>query len=290
MYFTHWRSFQAVALEGSFTGAAKRLDRSQPTITRQVIDLEQAFGVELFHRRGRQVELSAVGKALLPITERLFTTSDEAVELLQSASGLTTGHLRVSAVNPMDVVSLISAFSKAHPGITVSLTICNSDEALNALLDFRADVAMLASAVVDRRLSCIDFGSRPLVVYVNKDHAWADRRTMRFSELEGHKIIIRERGSWTRSLFDQACDEAGLSPVVSMEINNRDAFREAVAQGLGIGIVGEQGLAADDRLREIAIPDCGAMMYRQIAHLRERSDARLIRSFLDVSREIAEHM
>lgn len=287
MHFTHWRSFQAVALEGSFTGAAKRLDRSQPTITRQVGELEEAYGVELFHRRGRGVELTAVGKALLAITERLFTTSDEAVELLQAASGLNTGHLRVSAVNPLDVVRVIAAFSRSFPGITVSLTIQNSDETLDALLDFRADVAMLASASLDGRLHYIDFGSRPLVVYVNTRHPWSDRSAIRFRELGEQPLIIRERGSQTRSLFEEACNAAGVAPRIFMEINNRDAFREAVAEGLGAGVVGARGLTPDRRLRAVAISDCKVQMKRQIACLQERSNARLIRGFLDIAEELS---
>lgn len=288
MHFTQWRSFQAVALEGSFTGAAKRLGRSQPTVTRQVGELEEAFGVELFHRRGRHVELSAVGKALLAITERLFTTSEEAIELLQAASGLNTGHLRLSAVNPLDVISVVAAFSNAYPGISISLTICNSEEALDALLDFRADVAMLATTTVDRRLNLVDFGSRPLVVYVSNGHDWSAHNAIRFKAIDGQPVIIRERGSRTRALFEQACDEAGLTPNITMEINNRDAFCEAVAQGLGIGVVGAKGLAADDRLREIPISDCRVRIDRQIACLRERSNARLIRGFLEIARAMAE--
>ena len=81
MYFTQLRSFQAVALEGSFTNAAERLNLSQPTITQQVRQLETMFNVELFHRQGRRVELSEVGRSLLTATERLFTMSEETVEL-----------------------------------------------------------------------------------------------------------------------------------------------------------------------------------------------------------------
>ncbi len=108
MYFTQFRSFQAVAIEGSFTRAAERLNLSQPTITQQVRHLERVLGVELFHRQGRQIELSEVGRNLLTATERLLTMSDETIELLEAASGLGTGHLRVSAMGPFDVIPVIA--------------------------------------------------------------------------------------------------------------------------------------------------------------------------------------
>lgn len=280
MHFTQLRSFQAVALAGSFTGAAKRLNLSQPTITRQVGELEDQYGVELFYRRGRRVELSEVGKSLLAITERVFAPADEATELLQTASRLGTGHLRVSAVGPIDVIHAVHAFAREYPGVSLSLTICNSETATKSLLDFRADVAMLASSEPDNRFHYVDFASRPLVLYVQKDHPWAKRRSVRFRDLAGEPVIMREVGSVTRLLFETACARANLTPNVRIEINNRDAFREAIAQGLGIGVIGERGLAPDQRLRCVRISDIDVRMDRQLACLKERRNARLIRAFM----------
>ncbi|MDH3701368.1 MAG: LysR substrate-binding domain-containing protein [Alphaproteobacteria bacterium] len=290
MYFTQLRSFQAVALEGSFTGAAERLNLSQPTITQQVGDLEGVFDVELFHRQGRRVELSEVGKSLLTITERIFTTNEEAIELLEAASGKGTGHLRISAVGPLDVIPIISPISDSHPGVKISLTICNSEEAHKSLLDFRADVAMLASTQMDPRLHYVDFASRPLVLYVNKQHRWANRKRVNLKDLQGQRMIIRESGSQTRLIFEKACAKANIAPGQRIEINNRDAFREAVAQGLGIGVIGDRGLAPDSRLHRIPLGDAGIRMYRQLACLKERKDARLIKAFLDTGQAMLDRI
>ena len=290
MYFTQLRSFQAVAIEGSFTRAAERLNLSQPTITQQVRHLERVFGVELFHRQGRQVELSEVGRALLTATERLFTMSDETIEILEAASGLGTGHLRVSAVGPFDVIPVISSTVEANPGIRVSLTICNSQEALHSLMEFRSDVAMLATARIDRRFHWVPFGARPLVLYVNNAHPWAQRRWVRLKDLHRRELIVREAGSQTRLLLEEACADAGVAPRQRIEINNRDAFREAVAQGLGIGVIGDRGLIPDPRLRRIVLRDPEIRMDRRLACLRERRDSRLIRSFLECGRSVAEQL
>jgi len=287
MYFTQLRSFQAVALEGSFTSAADRLNLSQPTITQQVRQLESVFNVELFHRQGRRIELSEVGKMLLTATERLFTMSDETVDLLRTASGLGTGHLRVSAVGPLDIIPVIGKVAAANPQVRISLSICNSEEAQKALMDFRADVAMLASAEVDPRLHYVSFGSRPLVLFVSKDHAWAHRRSVKLKDLHQQRMIIRELGSHTRQIFERACAEAGIEPMQRIEINNRDAFREAVSRGLGIGVIGDRGIPPDDRIHRITISDVKITMDRQLACLKERMDSRLIKSFLNHGAEIS---
>ena len=290
MHFTQLRSFQAVALEGSFTGAAERLNLSQPTITQQVGELESMFSVELFHRQGRRIKLSDVGKSLLMVTERIFTTNEEAIELLESASGLGTGHLRVSAVGPFDVIPVIARITEAYPGIRLSLTICNSETATQALMDFQADVTMLASIQLDPRLQYVNFGSRPIVLYVCKGHPWSDRRAVYLKELHGQKMITREAGSQTRLLFEQACAKANITPGPKIEINNRDAFREAVAHGLGIGIMGDRGLAPDDRLQRITIRGVNIRMDRQLACLKERQNTRLIKAFMDAGRIVADEM
>lgn len=288
MHFTQLRSFQAVALEGSFTSAAERLNLSQPTITQQVRQLEAMFSVELFHRQGRQIELSEVGRALLTATERMFTMGEEAVELLEAASGQGTGHLRISAVGPLEVIPVMAQVAEANPRVRISLTICNSEEALRSLMEFRADVAMLASAQTDPRIFYLDFGTRPLMLYVNKDHPWSKRSSVRMNELHGQKMIIREVGSQTRQIFEQACSEAGITPMQRIEINNRDAFREAVAHGLGIGVVGDRALVPDPRLHRIPIHDADIRMDRQLACLKERQDSRLIRSFLAAGKIVTE--
>lgn len=286
MNFTQLRSFQAVALAGSFTGAAKRLNLSQPTITRQVGELEGQYGVELFHRRGRRVELSEVGKSLLAITERVFTPVDEATELLETASRLDTGHLRVSAVGSFDIIHAMRAFALVYPGVKISLTVCNSEMAARSLIEFRADVAMLASNEPDNRFHHVHFGSRPLVIYVHKEHPWANRKSVRFREIAGEQVIIREMGSVTRAMFETACAKANLAPDIRIEINNRDSFREAIAQRLGIGVIGDRGLAPDSRLCRVRISDLHVRMERQLACLKERRNARLIRAFLEAGTSV----
>ena len=286
MNITQLRSFNTVALSGSFAAAARRLRRSQPTLSRQVSDLELHYGVELFHRRGKTIELTVTGRKLLPITERLFSNSDQAEELLKTASGLEVGHLRISATNPIDIVGAISTFSEKYPKVTVSLTICNSEQALKALFNITADIAMLASERIDNKIKYINFGSRPLVAYVSKEHPFAAKNVVDFRTIAGERVIIREQGSYTRELFFQACRRVGLQPNVVQEINNRDAFRESIAQSWGVGIIGDNGLSADHRLKKIKLRGCGAMMERQIAHLRDRADSRLIHSFMEVCKKL----
>ena len=113
---------------------------------------------------------------------------------------------------------------------------------------------------------------------------------MRLKDLHRRELIVREAGSQTRLLLEQACAEAGVAPRQHIEINNRDAFREAVAQGLGVGVIGDRGLIPDQRLHRIVIRDADIRIDRRLACLKERRDSRLIRSFLEFGRSVAEQL
>src|SRR5262249_21133958 len=134
MIYSQLRAFHAVASEGSFTRAAQRLGVTQPTLSAQVKALEDGYGVALFDRRGRGVPPTSLGEQLLGLTRRFFLLEEEAEQLLARAQHLTTGHLRLGADGPYDVVPFLAAFAARYPQVHVSLAIGNSEEVLDALL------------------------------------------------------------------------------------------------------------------------------------------------------------
>jgi aminoethylphosphonate catabolism LysR family transcriptional regulator len=282
MRHTQLRSFHAVAQRGSFTAAARARGVSQPTITTQVKSLESEFGVELFVRRGRRIELTETGSGLLDIARRLFADEKEAADYLNETRGLKTGHLRVGAVGPYHVTDMLAAFNVRYPGLYVSVTMGNSRDTLRDLLDYRTDVSVLAHVDPDPRLVAIPYQRHRVVVFCPADHPFARRRGIRAREMEGQRLIVREAGSTTRRAFDQAMREADTRPRVVMEIGSRESIREAVAKGIGLGVVSEAEFIPDPRIRALPVIDAEIYTYAHVVHLRERQNARLVRAFIDV--------
>ncbi len=289
-FITHaqLRAFHAVARAGGFTAAARRLKLTQPAVTQQVRALEEAHGVDLFHRRGRQVELTDTGAALHAITRRIFELEDEAAHLLASVGGMQRGRLRVGADGPYHVIGIIAAFRRRFPGVQISVTIGNSQAMRESLLDYRADVAVLAEDDGDERFLAVAYGRHPVVVFVDRDHPWAGRRSIRLAELDGQPMVRREEGSSTQRAFDRALAAAGVRPDFVMEIGSREAVHEAVAAGLGCGVVLAAELGRDDRLRAIAIADADIATREYVVCLRERRDARAVAAFLALAAEAAQ--
>lgn len=281
MRLTQLRSFHAVATSGSFTQAAERLRVSQPTVTTQVKQLEDHYRVELFHRHGRRVRLSEMGERLLQLSRQIFSLEADAVQLLADAGELRSGHLRVAAVGPSHATKMLVAFNQRYPGIRISVSTGNSQDVLDRLLDYRADVGVLAQVFRDKRFVSKPFSEHPVIIFTSADHRFARRRSIRIAELQGERLILREAGSTTRRALETALKAARVEPEVVMEIGSREIIREAVAQGIGVAAVSDVEYVPGPGLHAVRIADAQIRTYAHVVCLAERRDMRMIRAFFD---------
>jgi aminoethylphosphonate catabolism LysR family transcriptional regulator len=282
MRLAHLRSFFAVARHGGFTAGARALHVSQPTVTAQVRALEDTYAVELFLRRGRSVALTTAGEALYGVAQRIFEQEEEALALLQNTGELRAGHLRVGAVGPYHVMEMLGAFRASYPSIELAISMGNSEQVVQGLLDRSTDVAVLAHYAADARLHFVPFRSHRVVVLVRSDHRFARKRGIRLSELAREPLLVRERGSTTRKALEDALESAGIAPPVAMEIGSREAIREAVIRGLGIASVSEVEFVPDPRLHTLRILDADVQTHAHVACLEERRNSRVVAAFLHV--------
>ena len=279
----HLRSFHAVATHGSFTRAAEMLHITQPTLSGQVKELEERYGTKLFVRHGRRIELTDIGKSAFSITRLMFRHEEEVEHLLQSARALTSGELRVAADSPYIATPLLAQFQRLYPGIQISIQYGNSQQLMSWVEARRCDIAFLPNIPQeDERLFSIPLSPDRLVVFVSQDHDWAERRSVSIEELVSQRVILREKGSRTRSIFEEAIAEAGLSLQNVMEISGREGVREAVAAGFGIGIVAENELLADSRLRALPVSDAELAHAEYVVCLQEMRSLRVNDAFLEM--------
>jgi aminoethylphosphonate catabolism LysR family transcriptional regulator len=288
MNHAHLRAFHAVASEGSFTRAAARLHVTQPTLSGQVKALEETYGVRLFDRRGRRVAPTELGSALLDLTRRLFSLEDEAEQLLAATRGLRKGHLRVGADAPYHVTAALSAFTKRYPGVQLSLTVGNSAALARELFEHKIDVAVLANVAGGSRLHIKPLRRDRLVAFVARTHPWARRRRIDLADLADQRLVLREQGSATRQIFETEMARRGLALGEVLDMNSREAVRETVAAGLGIGVVSVSEFGRDPRIKALELAGGDLTMTEYIVCLAERRDLRLISAFLRIVEQAAD--
>ena len=285
MNYTQLRAFHAVAQAGSYTRASQVLHVTQPTLSSQVKTLEESYGVCLFERRGRGIELTDLGRGLLDITRRLYTLETDSERFLSAARSLSSGQLRVGADAPYHVIQLLAIFNRRHPGIQLSFSFGNSNQVLNDLRERRTEVALLAEPKPDPQIYAIPVRKDRLIAFVDRDHTWARRRSVKLEELAQERIVLRETGSITRAIFERALERNDIQLETTLEIGSREAVREAVASGLGVGIVFESEFGRDSRVHALSLRGARLEAVEYAACLEDRRPLRVVRAFFDLARE-----
>ena len=284
---TQLRAFHLVAEAGSFSLAARTAGLSQPTLSAQVRALEADYAVDLFDRRGRGVRMTPTGQSLFTLTTRLVAAEEEARALLTGGRALTRGHLRVSADSAYHVMPILAKLKRLHSGLTFTLKIDNSAAVLEHLTEHGADIAVMAKMTSDPSIYSMKLREDRLIVFVPQGHAWARRRQIRIAELAGRDIVVRERGSITREVFEARLAQAAVVSGSLIEVQTRDAVREAVAAGFGVGVVFDSEFGTDARFHAIEVSDSDLTVGEYVACLQERRRLAVVRAFLNVAHELA---
>jgi DNA-binding transcriptional LysR family regulator len=193
----------------------------------------------------------------------------------------------LAAVGPFHATEIIAAFKRAYPPISISVLLGNSEQTLANLIDLKSDVAILAHAVDDPRVHTVIYRTHDVVVFVNRNHPWFARDSVRLEELAGQPLILREQGSTTRLAFEKALAEVGISIEPVLEIGSREGVWKAVEQNLGISVVADFEFVPHPNLHTLTIDDHSIRTEYRIACLRERRSSPKIRAFLGIVQEMS---
>ena len=281
MSTARYRAFIAVAQQGSLSAAARSLGLSQPTISSQIATLERQSQIELFHRQGYRMSLTGAGHKLMTLAQKLLALESETEFFLRDSGKLHQGELKIGAVGPFHVIEMVAAYRALHPGMQLSIRMGNSQQVLHDLENYSTDVAVLAGLYERPELVAREYARHSIILFAHVDHPLAQREQIDIAALHNQPLLLRERGSTTRAAMEKALAAASVKPQLNLEIGSREAIREAVARGLGIGAVSEAEFIPDARFRPIRIAGDPASTTTYVYCMKERRDSLLVRSFWD---------
>lgn len=238
------RVIKAIADEGSITAAAASLGYSQPALSQQMKRLEQRLGVPVIERVGRTVRLTEAGRVLARHAPAVTTALDAAAGELAELRGLRAGRVRLVAfpsASPTVVPSLLADLAGHHPGITITYVEAEPPEAVEAVREDRADIALTFSYPGDRDdphgssasgLAVRVVGSDDLLAVLPTGHPAAAGERVEVADLADENWIAgcpRCRGHLL-----ELCGRAGFAPRIGFETDNFVAVEGLVAQGIGV--------------------------------------------------------
>lgn len=233
------RIFQAAAQHLSYTRAAEVLHLSQPAVSIQIKQLEQAAGMPLFERLGKQIYLTAAGEEMLGYARRMLDLLDEADGVMNALKGLDQGQLKVSVATTAGsfATRMLAAFAQRHPKVNINLDVTNRQALVQQLDSNECDLVIMGTPPSDRLLESEPFMDNPLVVVTAPGHPLAGQTPIPLTRLAQERFVVREPGSGTRAAIERFFDSHQVPFNFAMEMTSSDAIKQAVQAGLGPGIV-----------------------------------------------------
>lgn len=284
MRHSQLKAFHFVARCGGFSRAAEALFLTQPAISEQVRKLEQHHDLLLFKRERKRVTLTPEGEQLYRYTKQYFEIEDQIEEYLSESKASIEGELRVIADSAHHLINVLGPFRKKYSNITITLRSGNTEDILEELRSYNAEIGVVGSETPGKDMSVLNLGSTDIVAFAARDLPLAPKPTLSLSELAELPLIFREQGSKTRQKLEDEARKRGITLKPAIVAEGREAVRELVASSAGIGFVSQAEYGRDDRLRQIKLRDVDLRMGESIIYLSQRREVKTIRAFMDFAR------
>jgi LysR family cys regulon transcriptional activator len=262
MNFQQLRSLREAARRGfNLTEVAEALHTSQPGVSRQIRELEDELGVELFVRAGKRLTgLTPPGAAVLPIVERLLHEAENLKRAGADFSAAERGTLTIAATHAQARYALPPAvrdFSAAHPQVTLKLLQGSPKQIARWLLDGEADIGIATEALAEYEgLAALPCYAWTHCVVVPRGHALAQAHAapgsaaLTLAELARHPLVTYEPAYSGRHHLDEAFRRARLEPAIVLEAMDADVIKTYVELGMGVGLI---AAIAYDEQRDAAL-------------------------------------
>lgn len=276
MNFQQLRSVrEAVRCGFNLTEVAAALHTSQPGVSRQVRELEEELGVELFERAGKRLlGLTSAGKALLPIVERLLLDADSLRRAGQELQGREEGRLSIAATHSQARYALphvVRDFRQRWPRVSLHLHQGSPKQVAEMLLAGEADIGIATEALAsyDQLVTLPCYRWSHSIVLPPGHPLLALGREITLQDLAAHPIITYELGYTGRSHIDAAFAAAGLQPDVVLTAMDADVIKTYVELEMGVGIVASIAID-EERDRHLHAIDAGHLFQINVTRLGMR--------------------
>jgi LysR family transcriptional regulator, transcriptional activator of the cysJI operon len=281
--------FNIAARTLSITKTAKKMHLSQPSVSIQIKDLEDALNVRLFERINRKITLTDAGKIFFEYSEKLLRLIDEMNAVMNDFSSGDVGRLLLGASSTVGIYvlpSFLGDFKEIYPKAEIALMIQNRQEAVEQCIAGELDFAFMQDPPRHPDLQSEFFMKDELVIVCSPKHRWASRGflTMKMLISEPEPIILREEGSGTRDLIEYVLKRFGIERKVTMELSSSEGIKRAVEANLGVAVLSKNVVASEIKnksLVALAIKDLNTKRDFFIVRNKKRRYMQLMMKFHD---------
>lgn len=232
-------TFLEVARHESVSQAAESLHVSQPAVSMQMHQLEEAMGLPLHEPIGRKIRLTEAGRDFQTYAIAAVAQLKQLEDAMAQRRGLKKGRVTLAMVSTAKyfVPMLLVKFRQRFPDIEVALQIHNREGIAQLLA--RNEIDLVIMGRVPENIDCVAtaFATNPLGVISSPEHPLSRRRAAPLSLLDGEDFVVRESGSGTRHAMERLFAENGIKPHIVMEMPSNETIKQAVMAGMGLSFL-----------------------------------------------------
>jgi len=276
------RALAHVAREGTLAAAARKLGISQSAVTQHLSGLEKRIGTRLLVRGRDGSELTATGRAFITLSEEL-TQLDEKIEAqiaLYARAG--AGHLTVIANAPQPALKLIEEFNELFPDVEVEFTLYDWTTAMRLCRSGEVDVAIVTAPAVSGDLYVSELERAHFVLICPRAHSLAKRRSVSLRDVQNEVLLLPERGSLTERVVGRAFLDHSIKRSRVVRTTTFPVMKEAILQGVGVGIFLEGSGIKEDRLVEVPIAELPEVFRTCLVVPKSKMEFELVRQFANL--------
>jgi len=253
--FRQLNVFEAVVRHLSFTQAAQELHLTQPAVSMQIKQFEEAVGLPMFEQLGKKIFLTQAGKEMHHYCRNITNELRDAEEVLDQLKGGNRGHLDISVATTANYFAtrLLAAFARSLPEITFSLDVTNRATLLQQLDQNEKDMVIMGRPPTNMSLETHAFMENPLVVIASPNHPLASKCQLELKDLANEMFVVRERGSGTRIAMQRFFADRGVEINTGMEMNSNEAIKQSAEAELGLGIVSVHTIALELETKRLVV-------------------------------------
>ena len=237
--FRQLATFHTVARLGSVSAAAEEMHLTQPAVSIQIGLLEASALTPLLQRSGRGIRLTEAGELLASYAGRILEMWREAGEEMATLQGVFAGTLRVGAVTTAEYLlpPLLVTFANQNPKVKVKLQVGNRDEIVRLLAGQEIDVAIMGRPPTELKTTASAFARHPMAFLAAPQHAVMHDAGLSIESLSAAHLLVRERGSGTRTTVERIFKDAGVHLRVGSEMSSNEAIKQMCAAGFGVAFL-----------------------------------------------------
>jgi DNA-binding transcriptional LysR family regulator len=237
--------FLAVAEHKSISAAAKACHVTQPTVSMQMKELAETVGLPLYEQIGKQLYLTSAGEAVAETARVMGEEWARLQQTIDAMKGHRKGRLRVTITSTAEyfVPRIVGGFCQDYPEVDISLEILNRDGVVQRLRQNADDLYIMSMPPADLPLEQHVFLDNPLVVIAPLLHPLVRRRKLALADIRDESFILREPGAATRRACNAHFEKHRFQPKVRLELGSNEAIKQAVAGGLGLGVISRHAVA-----------------------------------------------